>query len=68
MEEKIQEGKFSHQIKTIGEESGDYIVRYVLDLSIGVTATEVRIYADENGKFQIPQEYASEVTYGSNIL
>ena len=67
VEEKIQEGKFSHQIKTIGEESGDYIVRYVLDLSIGVTATEVRIYADENGKFQIPQEYASEVAYGSNI-
>lgn len=67
VEEKIQEGRFTHQIKMIGQGSGDYIVRYVLDLSIGVTATEVRIYADENGKFQIPQEYASEVTYGSNI-
>ena len=67
VEEKIQEGKFAHQVKTIGQESGDYIVRYVLDLSIGVTATEIRIYADENGKFQIPKEYAAEVTYGSNI-
>lgn len=67
VEEKIQEGKFNHQVKTIGQGSGDYIVRYVLDLSIGVTATEVRIYSDENGKFQIPPEYASEVTYGSNI-
>lgn len=67
VEEKIKEGKFTHQVKTIGQECGNYIVRYVLDLSVGVTATEIRIYADENGKFQIPQEYASEVTYGSNI-
>lgn len=66
--EKIQEGKFVHQVKNVGQTSGnDYIVRYVLDLSIGVTATEIRIYADEKGKFQIPQEYASEVTYGPNI-
>jgi len=30
-------------------------------------ATEVRIYADENGKYNIPKEYNSEVIYGNTI-
>lgn len=30
-------------------------------------ATEIRIYADENGKFQVPDEYKAEVIYGPTI-
>ena len=30
-------------------------------------ATKVRIYADENGKYNIPKEYNSEVIYGNTI-
>ncbi len=38
-----------------------------ISLGMCVTATEVRIYADKNGKFQVPKEYSSDVTYGSRI-
>lgn len=66
VEEKIQSGVFQHKIKHIGRRSDDYVVRYVLDLDVRVTATEVRIYADKNGKYPVPGEYHSEVTYGPN--
>lgn len=39
----------------------------MLDTEVVVIATEVRIYADEDGKFQVPKEYSSDVTYGSHI-
>ena len=39
----------------------------MLDLQTRPVATEVRIYADENGKYNIPKEYNSEVTYGDTI-
>ncbi len=67
VERKICEGKFQHRVKHIGEVSGNYVVRYVLDLDIAATATEVRIYIDKDGKYQIPEEYRSEVTYGPNV-
>lgn len=67
VERKIREGKLQHKVKHIGEESQKYIVRYVLDLDIAATATEVRIYADKDGKYQVPEEYRSEVTYGPNV-
>ena len=31
------------------------------------TAQEVRIYADENGKYLIPKEYRANVSYGNGI-
>jgi len=67
VERKICEGKLQHKVKHIGEESQNYIVRYVLDLDITATAAEVRIYADKDGKYQVPEEYRSEVTYGPNV-
>ncbi len=67
IEHKIREGKFQHRLRHIGEESGNYAVRYVLDLDVTATATEVRVHADKDGKYQIPAEYRSEVTYGPNV-
>jgi len=67
VERKIREGKLRHKVGHMGEVSGDYVVRYVLDLDIMATATEVRIYADRDGKYQVPEQYRSEVTYGPNV-
>ena len=67
VEQKINDGVFQHRIRHIGKKSDRYITRYVLDTEVVVTATEVRIYADKNGKFQVPKEYSSDVTYGSHI-
>lgn len=67
VEEKIKNGQFKHCIKHVGEPSDKYIVRYVLDFDINVTATEIRIYANEEGKYQIPAAFRADVTYGSEI-
>ncbi len=67
VERRIREGKLRHRLKHVGEKSENYVVRYVLDLDITAIATEVRIYAGENGKYGIPEEYRSEVTYGPGV-
>ena len=67
-EEKIASGRCRHEIRTIGTPSGqNYITKYVVDLRVEPVITEIRIYADENGKFHIPPEYRSDVTYGANV-
>ncbi len=67
VEQKIKDGVFHHRIRHIGKKSDKYITRYVPDTEVVVTATEVLIYADKDGKFQVPKEYSSVVTYGSHI-
>ncbi len=65
IEEKIKSGKCSHKIKIIGnQQNRKYITRYVADVDVIMTVLEVRIYADGNGKFNIPEKYHSAVTYG----
>ena len=51
VEEKIRKGYFEHRMEEIGTEGRPYITRYRLDLDIKTVATEIRIYADDNGKF-----------------
>ncbi len=66
--EKIQSGKCRHEIKTVGTPAtGKYVTKYVVDLKTETVVTEVRIYADEQGKFNIPPQYRSDVTYGENV-
>lgn len=68
MEEKIRSGKWHHKIKDIGNKSGEtYRTRYVVDLDVAPLITEIRIYADSKGKCHIPEEYRSDVVYGSNV-
>lgn len=38
-----------------------------MDIDIATAIMEVRIYADKNGKYHIPEEYHSDVTYGENV-
>lgn len=67
VEEKIQKGLYEHEIEEIGTPGRPFITKYRLDLAVKVVATEVRIYADDMGKFQIPPELKGEVTYGEGI-
>lgn len=67
VEEKIRAGIFDHDIEEIGTRGRAYITRYRLDLDIRTKATEVRIYADENGKFQVPNDLKAEVSYGEKV-
>lgn len=68
IEEKINSGKCRHEIKNIGKiSSGKYITKYVVDLQAETVITEMRIYADETGKFNIPAMYRSDVIYGGNV-
>ena len=67
-EEKIKSGKCQYKIKIIGnQQNKKYITRYVVDLDVIITVLEVRIYADGNGKFNIPEKYNNTVTYGSAV-
>lgn len=67
VEKKIQEGRMEHRLEEIGTPGNRYVTRYRLDLEVKTVATEIRIYADENGKFEIPKEYRADVSYGETI-
>lgn len=67
VEKKIQDEVFEHSIEEIGIRGRTYITRYRLDLKVKTTAVDIRIYADENGKFQVPDKYKANVSYGGNI-
>ena len=68
IEEKIRRGNCKHEIRVVGTPSSShYLTKYMVDLNIETVITEVRIYAQENGTFQIPPEYRSDVTYGPTV-
>ena len=67
VENKIENGDLQHKVVSFGKQKGDYVSKYVLDLQILPTATELRFYADETGKIAIPNEYNSDVIYGPII-
>ncbi len=68
VEEKIRNGKCRHEIRNIGNPSSrKYITKYTIDLSVTPVITEIRIYADDRGKYHIPEEYRSDVTYGPDV-
>jgi len=64
---KIENGDFQHKVVTFGKEEGNYVSKYVLDLQIMTTATELRFYADATGRIVVPKEYQSDVIYGPVI-
>ena len=67
-EVKIKSGYCRHVIKEIGTPSPKgYLTKYVIDLDVAPLITELHIYADEAGRFHVPLEYRSDVTYGPNV-
>ena len=68
VESMIRDGILEHKVlKEFGIPGPEYTSRYVLDFSIKTIADEIRIYPDEHGKYHIPDEYRSDVTYGAGI-
>lgn len=67
VEKKIWEGVIGHHIKETGNPERPYVTRYCLDLDIKVIATEIRIHADNDGKYHIPDKYKADVSYGNTI-
>ena len=67
VERKIREGLYEHRVEEIGTPGGAYVTRYRLDLKVKTVATEIRIYADADGKYQIPKGMEGEVFYGDTI-
>lgn len=68
VKKKLQNGNCQHCVKHLGTPNDQpYIVKYVIDLDVRTVITEVRIHADKTGKYSIPKEYYSDVTYGSNV-
>jgi hypothetical protein len=66
--EKLSSGKYEHRMTTIGDKkTKKHITKYKLDIEIIPVITEGRIYAGKDGKFNIPAEYRSDVTYGNII-
>ena len=67
VEEKIQSGVYEHRVEEIGTPGRPYVTRYRLDLDVKTVATEIRIYADDAGKYQVPAGLKGDVTYGRGI-
>ena len=67
VEEKIQRGVYEHRVEEIGPPGRPYITRYRLDLDVETVATEIRIHADDAGKYRVPPELKGDVTYGRGI-
>lgn len=67
MKQGIREGAYQHHLEQLGTPGKAYITRYRLDLEVFPVATEIRIYADCDGKFQVPKELRAEVSYGETV-
>ena len=68
VKELILNKKVKHEVvKDIGDINQPYVSRYQLDLDVVVVVKEIRIHADKNGKYIIPEEYRAEVAYGSCV-
>lgn len=67
VEDKIRRGIYGHRIQEIGVRGRAYVTRYRLDLDIRTVATEIRIYADDDGRYRIPDDLKGDVTYGGVV-
>jgi transposase len=67
VEERIAAGKLQRKIVDHGQGAGKAVIKYVLDICITSQVTEHRFYPDSTGKYSIPVELYSDVTYGEGI-
>ena len=67
IKEKIDSKEYEHVVKDKGNKKNPYKSKYIIDISVKVIATEYRFHMDENGKYNIPAEFQSDVQYGSEI-
>lgn len=58
IKELIFSKRVKHEVvKDIGDINKPYVSRYQLYLDVSVVVKEIRIHADKNGKYIIPEEY-----------
>lgn len=67
VKEKIENKEFKHEVIEVGTKTDKYVSKFVLDIEVNVVAKEYRFYRDENGKYNIPKEFQTDVQYGSEI-
>ena len=67
VEEKIEKGEFEREIINVGKVTEEYKSKYILDIKVKVIAKEYRFYKDENGKYNIPKEFQTDVQYGEEL-
>jgi transposase len=67
VEERIAARKLQCKSVDHGQGPGKAVVKYVLDICITSYATKHRFYPDSTGKYSIPVELRSDVTYGETI-
>ena len=67
VEENIKNGVFEHKVEVHGKPNSKYKSKYILDTKVSIVATEHRFYADENGKYNIPKEFQTDVQYGEGL-
>ena len=66
--EKLASGQYRHEIIEIGSRrNGVYLTKYELDLEIAPVIREIRIYADMDGRYKLPERHYSDVTYGDTV-
>ena len=67
IENKIVNNEIKRQIIDMGTISKEYVSKYILDVEINVIAKEYRFYKDEEGKYNIPKEFQTDVQYGNEL-
>ena len=67
VEEKIEKGEFEREVINVGKVTEEYKSKYILDIRVKVIAKEYRFYKDENGKYNIPKEFQTDVQYGEEL-
>ena len=67
IEKKIEAKELECSVVEVGTPSKNYVVRYKLDLKFVGKATKYIIYADQNGKYHIPDDLIADVSYGDII-
>ena len=55
------------KVEEIGDIRKPYKERLIIDILLKPSAILNRFHAQEDGKCRIPEEYNSEVVYGTNI-
>lgn len=67
IERKIENKEIEHEIIHIGNNQGEFVSKYIIDIQIKTVAKEYRFYKGTNGKYNIPKKFKTDVQYGSEL-
>ena len=67
IKKKIENKEIEHKIINVGKPQGKFVSKYIIDVEVKTIAKEYRFYRDENGKYNIPKEFKTDVQYGSGV-